>query len=219
MYYFVSPVIKFYTKFVYWLLIANFSFMCFIICMYISNQIISPVSFNASKTVPLVKALQDLQTNPDDTKTVDIFIKELSKNKTLLQQPVKKYIGKGSAAIVFETPEGNVLKLTLGNHFPMNRPVESFDVPVYEHSKSGKVHCYIEEKLYQHGLCDAFVEEVKRSIRKKGYRTFDIYDGDVFQIGFSKEGKLYLLDPECAKYKTIFHAFFDKIKRLLWKLK
>ena len=145
----------------------------------------------------------------------DVFIKEVSKNDEVANKLVKKYLCKGSAALVFETPEGEILKLTLGNHFPLNRPVESFDVPVYEHKKSGKVHCYLEEKLYQHGLSDVFVDEVKNYIREKGYRTFDFYDGDINQIGLSKEGKLYLLDPECAKYKTIFHAIFDKIKQLL----
>ena len=74
-----------------------------------------------------------------------------------------------------------------------------------------------EEKLYQHGLSDVFVKEVKKSIREKGYRTFDINDNAIHQIGLSKEGKLYLLDSECARYKTVFHALFDKIKRFVFK--
>ena len=175
-------------------------------------------TFKGAEPVRLINILQKLrQTKPEDSEMTDIFIKEISKNKNIAEKSVKKYLNKGSNALVFETPDGKILNLTLGNHFPMNRPVESFDVPVYEHRKIGKVHCYLEEKLYQHGLSDVFVEEIKDSIRKKGYRPFDIYDGDINQIGLSKEGKLYLLDPECAKYKTIFHALFDKIKRILIK--
>ena len=63
----------------------------------------------------------------------------------------------------------------------------------------------------------AIVKEVKKSIREKGYRTFDINDNAIHQIGLSKEGRLYLLDSECARYKTVFHALFDKIKRVVLK--
>lgn len=173
-------------------------------------------TFKAADSSRLINVLQNLRkTNPENIKMTDIFIKEISKNSEIAEKPVTKYLCKGSSAFVFDTPDGKILKLTLGNHFPMNRPAESFDVPVYEHIKSGKVHCYLEEKLYQHGLSDGFVEIVKENIRKKGYRTYDIYDGDINQIGISKDGKLYLLDPECAKYKTIFHALFGKIKKLI----
>ncbi len=179
-------------------------------------QIYLSPNLKKAESVKLLKALQILrQSYPATSDTTDIFIKEISKNKNVADKPVKKYLCKGNSALVFETPDEKILKLTLGSHFPLNRPVESFDVPLYEHTKCGKVHCYLEEKLYQHGLSDVFVEEVKHSIKKNGYRTFDIYDGDINQIGISKDGKLYLLDPECAKYKTIFHALFDKIKRLL----
>ena len=171
---------------------------------------------NRQESVQLINALKKIQqTDIESGADADIFIKELAKNKDLSAKPVKKFVGKGSTAFVFETPDEKILKLTLGNHFPLNRPIESFDVPLYEHQKSGKIHYYLEEKLYQHGLSDVFVENIKNTIKKKGYRTFDIHTGDVNQIGLSKDGKLYLLDPECARYKTVFHAAFDKIKRLL----
>ena len=128
-----------------------------------------------------------------------------------------KNVGRGSSAVVFETSDGNILKLTETNHFPLNRPVQSFDVPIYKHGKAGKIHYYVEEKLFQHGLSEGFVSIMKDMIKAAGLRPYDLLDGDVFQLGMSKEGKLYLLDPECAKYKTIFHAIFDKMKRLLTK--
>ena len=81
------------------------------------------------------------------------------------------------------------------------------------------MYYYIEEKLYQHGLSPVFVQDIKDAIKQKGYKTFDFYDYDIHQIGISKEGKLYLLDSECARYKTIFHALFDKTKTFIKKLK
>lgn len=171
-----------------------------------------------NKPVPLINALMQIRQGRTGAEA-DVFIKELSKNDTVAQKQVVKLLAKGTSAIVFETPDNKILKLTIGNHFPMNRPQESFDVPIFEHTKIGKVHCYIEEKLYQHGLSEAFVAEIKNNIKKAGYRTFDIYDGDVNQIGLSRDGKLYLLDPECAGYKTIFHAVLAKVKRLLMKFK
>ena len=145
---------------------------------------------------------------------LDVFVKEVEKNEELASMPVKKYLGKGSSAIAFETSEGDVLKLTEGNHFPMSRPVEDFDVPIFKKGKSGKIRFYVEEKLYQHGMTDGFVEIVKDMIKSKGYRPYDIGSSDIHQIGISKEGKIYLLDPECAQYKTVFHALWSKLKML-----
>ncbi len=148
----------------------------------------------------------------------DIFEKEISKDSALALQKVKTFLCSGASALVFETFDGRILKLTHGNHFPMNRPIESFDVPVYKKGRIGKVYYYIEEKLYQHGLSDGFTEIVKDMIRHEGYRTSDMYDGATHQIGISKDGRLYLLDPECARYKTIFHALLDKLKKFILKI-
>ncbi len=167
------------------------------------------------KPIPLRKALQKLRQNGENF--ADIFIKNVSKDDSLASQNVKSYLNRGSSAIIFETPDGKILKLTDGNHFPLNRPHESFDVPVYKQGHIGNVYYYFEEKLYQHGLSEGFVGQIKENIRKKGYRTFDINNIDIHQIGLSKEGNLYLLDAECARYKTIFHALFDKMKRFILK--
>lgn len=163
------------------------------------------------KNISLIEALHEIKKS-DSCEIFDIFIKETSKNIELSSQKICSYAGRGSTAAAFETQDGKILKLSIGNHFPMNRPHESFDVPLYKKGKIGKMHYYLEEKLYQHGLPAEFVDFVKQSIRQKGYKTFDFYDYDIHQIGISKEGKLYLLDPECAKYKTIFHAIFYKLK-------
>ena len=145
---------------------------------------------------------------------IDVFIKNVEKNDKLASMPIKKYVTSGASAIVFETNDGNILKLTNGSHFPLGRPIESFDVPIFESGKAGKIRYYVEEKLFQHGLSEGFVSKIKDMIREKGYKTSDLRDADVLQIGISKDGKLYLLDPECAKYKTIFHALYAKSKTL-----
>lgn len=162
----------------------------------------------------LKSALNNIKNANSD---INVFIKAVSNNEKLANTKIKRFVRQGSSAIVFETHDNKILKLTTGNHFPLNRPQEDFDVPIYEKGKTGKIHYYIEEKLYQHGLSEPFVENIKERIKNKGYRTFDIYDGDISQIGLSKDGKLYLLDPECAKYKTIFHAIFYKAKKFILK--
>lgn len=183
------------------------------------NSYLSYINFKASpNNMPLIDALCKSR-EIDNSEIFDIFIKETSKNTELSSQKVVCLVGHGSTAAAYETPDGKILKLSIGNHFPMNRPHESFDVPLYAKGKIGKMHYYLEEKLYQHGLSKEFVEDVKQAIKQKGYKTFDFYDYDIQQIGISKDGKLYLLDPECAKYKTVFHAIFDKIKNRIRKLK
>ena len=175
--------------------------------MEITNEVVY------KRPLTLTGALQECQKSDkriSATETrLDIFLKNVSKNEELSNIKVSKYLGRGSSAVVFETSDGNILKLTETNHFPLNRPVQSFDVPIYKHGKAGKIHYYVEEKLFQHGLSEGFVSIMKDMIKAAGLRPYDLLDGDVFQLGMSKEGKLYLLDPECAKYKTIFHAIFE----------
>lgn len=183
------------------------------------NTNLSNINFKAfSDNISLIEALRKIRAT-DNNENFDTFIKETSKNLELSSQKVRCLAGLGSTAAAFETQDGKILKLSIGNHFPMNRPHETFDVPVYAKGKIGKMHYYLEEKLFQHGLSQEFVYDVKQAIKQKGYKTFDFYDYDIQQIGISRDGKLYLLDPECAKYKTIFHAIFNKLKNRIRKLK
>lgn len=141
----------------------------------------------------------------------DFFVKKILKNKELASTPIVDLCGFGSSAVAFETADEKVLKFTEGSHFPFGRPRESFDVPIYKEGKIKRIHYYLEEKLYQHGLTDGFISIIKDEIRQKGYRVSDLGSNDIQQIGMSKSGKLYLLDPECARCKTIFHAIWNKI--------
>jgi hypothetical protein len=150
--------------------------------------------------------------NDEYVKRIESYLENVYQNETLANYRVSKYIATGSSAIVFETEDGNVLKLTKGNHFPLNREVQDFDVPIYKKGKAGKVYYYVEEKLSQHSMPDYFVEIMKDRIKNAGFKSDDLLSYDTFQLGLSKEGELYLLDPECAKYKTTFHAIYAKLK-------
>jgi len=142
----------------------------------------------------------------------DTLLRNISKNKELASMKIKQYLCSGASATVFETEDGDVLKITEGSHYPLGRKQESFDVPIKKTGTAGILHYYIEEKLMQHNMTDGFVEIIKNEIHKKGYKPNDLDSWDLHQIGLSKDGKLYLLDPECALHKSIFHALWYKFK-------
>lgn len=144
----------------------------------------------------------------------DDYIHNIEKSPELAETKILKRIGSGSSAIVYETEDGDILKLTKYRHYPIFRQQEDFDVPIKKQGKAGKIHYYFEEKLYQHNLNEVFVRLIKDMIRDKGYEIYDLGDFDIHQIGMTKDGRLYLLDPECARFKTIFHVIYNKIKRL-----
>lgn len=179
------------------------------------------------RPVTLKKALFDIQNTAEINEGIighkDIvsrFINDLqncSESRKILQRKVIKLAGYGSSAAAFETADGKIIKLTDGNHIPMNRPLAGFDVPVFKKGKSGRTHFYIEEKLYQHEMPLFWVDTVRDMIKNQGYRPSDLFDFDTHQIGVSSKGRVYLLDPECARYKTIFHALLDKAKRFVIK--
>ncbi len=179
------------------------------------------------RPVTLKKALIDIRNRDElnegvlaEKDTIERFIRDLQANKRIkkiLQRKVIKLAGYGSSAAAFETADGKIIKITDGNHIPMNRPLSCFDVPVFKQGKSGRTHFYLEEKLYQHQMPQYWVDTVRDMIKNQGFKPFDLYDCDTHQIGISAKGRIYLLDPECARYKTIFHAIFDKAKRFILK--
>lgn len=185
------------------------------------------VTLEYSKPVSLKKALYDIRNDfrinegiVGYKEIVARFINDFSfdpKNKKILKRKVTKLIGYGCSAAVFETADGKILKITDGNHIPMHRPHAEFDVPIFKQGKAGKTHFYLEEKLYQHNIPYYWVDIVKDMIKKAGYKPKDLYECDIHQIGISENGKIYLLDAECAVYKTLLHALCDKLKRLICK--
>lgn len=184
-------------------------------------------SVEYGRPVTLKKALYDIKQNPKINEgvaghkpIVQRFIDDLNMSGKILNKKIVKMLGSGSSAITFETPDGKVIKITDGNHIPLNRPLKDFDVPVFKKGKKGRTHFYIEEKLLQHDMPDYFADIVREKIKKAGYRVCDFYGCDLHQIGLSpKNGNIYLLDTECARYKTIFHALFDKTLHLIKRIK
>ena len=71
---------------------------------------------NIEQVTSLRQALKEARQTEQNTccsqKFFDDFIKEVDKNEQLASTRIKRYIAKGSSAIVFETEDGNVLKLT-----------------------------------------------------------------------------------------------------------
>lgn len=141
------------------------------------------------------------------------FLKDLE-GDSILDTKVVGLAGRGSVAAAFETEDGKILKITNGNHFLFNRPVEDFDVPIYKMGHKNKTYYYLEEKCTTSGLNENFVRIIMDKIKEKGYKTYDLDEFDVHQIGFARDGKLYLLDHECA----IYNPFSLKgLKKLLFR--
>ncbi len=121
---------------------------------------------------------------------------------------VTKLVGLGSKAFVFELNDGKILKLTNGSHFPNRRKPDFFDVPIIKQGRSCRTYYYIEEKMNQKGLSQEKLQNFIKMVEEKGYTFRDHFHSNekdkinpkirTEQFGISKNGQLYLLDPECA---------------------
>lgn len=146
---------------------------------------------------------------------------DLSKVKELGAYKVNKMFAMGVRALVFETENGNILKITRGSHFPKQRKPEDFDLPVKKQGKSNTTFYYVEDKVFQDSITQEELRALVKHIKDKGYRMkdylvhFDEENADyairVCQFGKTADGKLYLIDPGCA-FPPPKH-FFD-VKRL-----
>ncbi len=126
-----------------------------------------------------------------------------------------KYLGCGNTAVAIENEDGKVLKLSERNQFTFDRSKKSFDAKVYDSGQIGSFyHYYIQEKCSQSCITQKHVDEIARMIQDEGYTPFDL---SVEQVGIGKDGKTYLIDPECAKDEKAL----DEAKRRCqeWMLK
>lgn len=138
---------------------------------------------------------------------------------------VTKLVGLGSKAFVFELNDGKLLKLTNGSHFPNRRKPDFFDVPIIKQGRSCRTYYYIEEKMNQKEITQEELKKFIKQIEEKGYTFRDHFYSDekskknpqirIEQFGKSKDGKLYLLDPECA---IAIKKQFSAIKTIKGKL-
>ena len=111
---------------------------------------------------------------------------------------ITQLVGNGANAFAFLMEDGRVLKITNCNHF--RRKHEDFDIPVYEKGNLpnkyfNDLHYYIEQYANPENVSEDEIKEVVERIKKKGYATVDISPR---QFGKASDGKVYLLDPECA---------------------
>ena len=119
-----------------------------------------------------------------DSKIADIKITEL--------------LGHGCNACAFLMEDGRVLKISNCNHF--RREHEDFDIPVYEegiltNEYDYPLYYYIEQYANPEDVSEDEINDVVERIKEKGYMTYDICP---WQFGKASDGKVYLLDPECA---------------------
>lgn len=109
----------------------------------------------------------------------------------------KRFLGAGNTAMAFENADGKVLKLSDKNQFVFREGPEDFDAKIYSKGSIKRIYFYyLQEKCSQEGITPRHVEQMEKMIAKKGYEPFDMSE---MQLGFDKNGKLCLLDPECAR--------------------
>lgn len=130
------------------------------------------------------------------------YITALKMHPEISGKEVSALLGCGTFALAFETIDGKVLKLSINSHFPMDREPDFFDVPIYESFKlSNNTHYYLEKKLSQENISQQEMLSLCNLIRESGYEITDVWQFGKFlsrQFGKDENGKLYLLDSECA---------------------
>ena len=129
------------------------------------------------------------------------FPKEISNMK------IKNLYDLGCFALVFETQDGKILKIGEGSHFPEDRKPEDFDVPVEKSGKGRFLHYYVEQKCSVDDVSEEEILDLCKYIKSKGFLLIDVnlMNGSLKkeQFGMGKDGKIYLLDPQCAIKRSI----------------
>ena len=160
----------------------------------------------------LLEELSKIKINPkQELKKLE---QEILKSKDIREVKVKSLIGYGYRALVFETEDGKVIKITHGDHFNGRKPAD-FDLPIIQ---SGKLTSH--DNLTQSELSD-FIKKIKKSgYRLTDYRVDGLPFGEISaeQFGRLQNGKIYLIDPESAVkidpnesiFTKIYNFFFNK---------
>ena len=106
------------------------------------------------------------------------------------------FLGSGYSALALENQDGNIVKFCTDDHFAMRNKTEDFDAQVLKKGTIKKQYFYyIQKKYSKKGVTQHDVDLMEKKILSKGYIANDLYEG---QIGKAKDGKIYLIDPECA---------------------
>ena len=147
---------------------------------------------------------------------------EIFQSNEIRKINVKSLIGYGKRALVFETEDGQILKITKGDHFD-GRAAVDFDLPIQKSGKiapDGEYYYYLEEKASFDNINYKEVKSVIKHIKSLGYYLRDLDNEGILltnkrfsQFGRGKDGKIHLVDPECAKKIDANESFFDKMCR------
>lgn len=171
-------------------------------------------------TTNLSHIRRDLENSMHNKAELKLLVSDLKKNPDIANINVNKLLALGLFAYVFETENGDVLKLTGKNHFPDNRDIEPFDVPILERGKmQNGTYYYVEKKLSQENLSQDEIIEFCKEIQSQGFVLRDVFGNFgkllVRQFGKDEDGKLYLLDPECAMLEKARLPILKRIKRTI----
>lgn len=136
----------------------------------------------------------------------------LHADKSIRDRKVNGMIDYGQTAYVFETENGDILKITSRDHF-LGRKSTDLDIPIKSHQKLSPesfCHYYLEEKT-SNDITSKDIELCEKQADKLGYKIVDKrYD----QFGKTKEGKVVIIDPECIRKKGAFGLLNYKFNKL-----
>lgn len=191
---------------------------------YYPSVILTGVIMDILRDKMLLKELAKTKINPK----LELLKleQEILKNKNIGDKKIKSLIGYGKSALVFETDNGEIIKITRGDHFNGREPAD-FDLPIIKSGKitdDGKFYYYIEDKVSQDKLTQAELHKFVKHIKNSGfylrdYREEGLPFGNIncTQFGKDANGKIYLIDPECAEKINPDESLIDKIQRFIFK--
>lgn len=187
-------------------------------------------SFIFSKILKLPEAIENLLSDKKiinefsyyksyPRKILNSIRTDAEQNPKLKDLQIKSLIDYGKHAFVFELSDSTILKITRGDHF-LGRRQESFDLPIKNiiKGRNNLNYYYFEEKCKEEELSSKEILKVIEEIKSKGYRPVDglsIKSLRKDQFGRSSDGKIYLIDPECAESGNFIKRYYQKIKRML----
>lgn len=191
---------------------------------YYPSVILTGVIMDILRDKMILKELAKVKVNPK----LELLKlgQEILGTKEIREKPIKSLIGYGKRALVFETDNGEIIKITRGDHFNGREPAD-FDLPIIKSGKltdDGKFYYYIEDKVSQDKLTQAELHKFVKHIKNSGfylrdYREEGLPFGNIncTQFGKDANGKIYLIDPECAEKINPEESFIEKIQRFIFK--
>lgn len=76
------------------------------------------------------------------------FIEDVSNKPQIAEMKVKSLYGVGAYALAFETKDNKILKITGMEHFPFDRDIADFDLPIEKKGGGSAIHVIIWKKKF-----------------------------------------------------------------------